>query len=235
MSVHLERELDRLKKMVLEEGALVEEAIDRAIRAFHMRDSGLAREVIRGDAEIDLKEMEVEEECLKLLALYAPMAADLRFVVAVLKLNNDLERMGDLASNLGRRAKFLARVPAVDTPADLVVMGDKVRQMVKQSLDSLVNHDLDLARAVCAQDDAVDLLKRQIKEELRQRLVEQPDNINTYLKLMDVPRHLERIADLATNVAEDVIYMISGEIVRHQRAEHMHVDVDEDVPSSVNV
>lgn len=214
---HLNRELTQLRKLILQEGALVEEAIDKAIRAFHDRNLTLANEVIEADSQIDTLEIDVEEECLKILALHQPVAADLRFVVAVLKLNNDLERMGDLAESIARRARFMAKHDPVEVPPQMATMAEAVRGMVRGCLDALVNGDVALARQVCASDDQVDALKREIREIVRGRILLNPPEGRILFKLLDVPRHLERIADLATNVAEDVIYMVQGDIIRHQR------------------
>lgn len=220
-----------LKKMVLQQGALVEEAIEKAIRAFLTRDAELARTVIGQDEEIDRSEIAVEEECVRIMALKRPIASDLRFVVAILKLNNDLERMGDIAANIARRAKFLARREPVDFPIQLENMGREVRDMVRQSLDALVYRDLDVARAVCVKDDEVSSMKGQLKRQIRELMMEEPEMIHSYLKLMDVPRHLGRIAELSSKIAKDVIYLISGEIVRHRGPEFFD-DEDEGIPTA---
>lgn len=214
--------MTRLRKLVLAESAIVEEAIDRAIQAFHDRDMIMAERVISGDRVIDEKEIEVEEECLRILALCRPVATDLRFVVAVLKLNNDLERMGDLAVSIARRARFFSRHTPIDVPDELQEMGNAVRSMVQKSLDALINGDDELAREVCRDDDHVDDLKRHIKGLIKVRMERGEEDDGLLLKLLDVPRHLERIADLATNVAEDVIYMVTGEIIRHQKFEEYY-------------
>ena len=150
MTRHFEREIENLKRKVLSLGTLVEETVHRAITAISKRDPKAAREVMDGDIEIDHMEVEVEEDCLKILALHQPVAIDLRFIVAVLKINNDLERIGDLAVNIAERALFLASRPVVDVPFDFVLMSEKVESMLRHSLDSLVNMDTGLARRVCA-------------------------------------------------------------------------------------
>ncbi|MBX3729155.1 MAG: phosphate signaling complex protein PhoU [Candidatus Sumerlaeia bacterium] len=216
MSVHLQREIERLRKQVLAEAAMVEEALEKALRAVKDRNAALALEVIEGDRAIDAAEIEVEEECLKILALYTPVARDLRFIVTVLKMNNDLERMGDIVVSIARRADFLARhetVPPMPPDFDIMVQG--VCQMVRKSLDALINGDDELALKICQYDDQVDELKRKIAGELRDRIAEDPANLRVLLKMVDLTRHLERIADLATNIAEDVVYLVRGEIVRH--------------------
>lgn len=219
MSMIFEQELSQVRKALLVEATLVEEAIDLAIRAFMERDEKLAASVIQGDREIDAKEIEVEEECLKVLALHQPVAKDLRFIVAVLKMNNDLERMGDIAVSIARRGLFLARRGhANGLRHEIQGMADLVRRMVSQSLDALINADAALARQVCERDDEVDAMKRSLGEMIRERIQQDPGNAAILLKILDVPRHLERLADLATNISEDVIYLVEGEITRHQRS-----------------
>ena len=218
MSTVFELEVNRLRKALLAEATLVEEAIGRAIQAFRERDDKLAGEVIEGDHAIDLKEVEVEEECLKILALHQPVAKDLRFIVAVLKMNNDLERMGDIAVSIARRALYLARRgQADDLRPEIRGMAETVLSMVGESLDALINADVALARRVCAKDDEVDAMKRRISERIRDLIQREPSRTPILLKVLDLPRHLERLADLATNIAEDVVYLVEGEITRHQR------------------
>jgi phosphate transport system protein len=216
MSVHLEREMALLRKNILEEAAMVEQAIDRAIRAVRDRDAALGTEVVDGDREIDEAEIRVEEECLKILALYNPVASDLRFIVTVLKMNNDLERMGDLAVSMARRAQFLSKndVP-YPLPGDFDIMSQSVREMVRKALDALINGDDELAMKVCQHDDQVDQLKRKMGNEIRDMMERDPKNMRGLLKMLDLTRHMERIADLATNISEDVVYLVRGEIIRH--------------------
>ncbi len=216
MSIHFQRELGLLRKLILSVGAAVEDAISKSIAALLTRDGKLAEQVVGGDDEIDRLEIEVEEECLKILALYQPVALDLRFIVAVLKLNNDLERMGDHAANIAKRAAWLVKRAPVAWPPELEAMADNVKGMVKGSLDALINGNGDLARQVCAADDAVDRQRQSIAAALRAELFVVTEHRESLLKMLDVPRHLERIADLATNVAEDVIYLAEGRIARHQ-------------------
>jgi len=217
MAVHLQRQIESLKQKILFVGTLVEEALAKSISALVNRDRNLAKAVIDQDAEIDRMEVEVEEEVLKTLALYQPVAADLRFVVAVLKINNDLERMGDLAKNIAKRVLFLTQCERIDLPADFRSMAAKTQAMVKQSLDALVNSDPALARTVRSSDDQVDQLRRNIQQAIEQQIVKHPPQTECLMRLTSVSRHLERIADMATNIAEDVIYMVEGEIVRHNR------------------
>jgi phosphate transport system protein len=221
MAKHLERQIEILKQKILFVGTLVEEAIAKAISALVNRDRNLAKQVIDEDAETDRMEVEVEEEVLKILALYQPVAADLRFVVAVLKINNDLERMGDLAKNIAKRVVFLTNGEKIELPHDLRPMANKAQQMVKESLDALVNADTLLARRVRDADDEVDSMRRTVQEFVEQKIAEHPEHTELLMRLLSVSRHLERLADLATNVAEDVIYMVEGEIVRHRATEPM--------------
>ena len=218
MSQHFLREIDTLKKKILTVGAVVEERIAQAITAVVKHDAALAQQVAEGDDEIDEMEVEVEEDCLKILALYQPVAIDLRFVIAVLKMNNDLERMADTAVNIARRAEYLAQYPLVNLPPSLEEMTQKVQAMVKQSLDALVQGDTALARKVCVADREVDYLNRDMHVRIQQEIREHPDQVERLIHTLSVSRHLERIGDLATNVAEDVIYTVEGEIVRHRIA-----------------
>ena len=206
MSIHFQQEMTQLRKSVLGEGAVVEETISKAIAALLARDEQLAEEVIGGDPEINRRQRAIEADCLKILALYQPVARDLRFIVAVLKINSDLERMGDHAVSIAKRARYLARHEPIFWPPELETMADNVKSMVKRSLDALIVGDAALARQVCSEDDKIDRQKRSLSDALRDQLWEKAELRETILKMIDVPRHLERIADLATNVAEDVIH-----------------------------
>jgi phosphate transport system protein len=217
MAIHVQRQIENLKQKILFVGTLVEEGIAKSISALMNRDRNLARTVIAEDDEIDRMEVDVEEEVLKTLALYQPVAADLRFVVAVLKINNDLERMGDLAKNIAKRVMFLTQCERVELPVEFRTMSAKTQAMVKQSLDALVNSDTALARKVREADDEVDHLRSEIQRHIEQQIVQSPKQTECLMRLTSVSRHLERLADMATNIAEDVIYMVDGEIVRHHR------------------
>jgi phosphate transport system protein len=216
MTKHIHRQIDNLKQKILYVGTLVEEAIAKAISALINRDGVLAEKIIANDSVIDRMEVEVEEECLKILALYQPVATDLRFVVATLKINNDLERMGDLAKNIAKRAAFISKAGPIDVPIDFRTMATQAQHMVKQSLDALVNADANLARQVRIEDDVVDDSRQRIRQQVLEGIRRSPENTEYLLKFNSVSKHLERLADMATNVAEDVIYMVEGEIVRHQ-------------------
>ena len=219
MTRHIERQIDHLKEKILRVGTLVEEAFSKSITALINRDIPLAQRVMTNDEEIDRMEVEVEEECLKILALYQPVAADLRFVVAVLKINNDLERMGDLARNIAKRVAQLAAGPAVELPPEIRTMSMLAQEMVKQSLDAVVNADPTLARQVREEDDAVDEARQQIRRRILQGIKAHPEQLENLLRINSVSKHIERIADMATNIAEDVIYMVEGDIVRHRVTE----------------
>lgn len=211
-----QREIDNLKKLILGLGAIVEEQIQRSMTALIRRDEALADDVILKDKEIDSLEIVVEEECLKILALYQPVAKELRFVIAVLKMNNDLERMGDLASNIAKRAKFLARRERLPLLDELEHAASKAQNMVKKSLDALVNTDVKLAKEVCSDDDEVDSLTREMINKTVEGIENNPKKTEDYFNIRSISKNLERIADSATNVAEDVIYLCTGEIIRHQ-------------------
>jgi phosphate transport system protein len=218
MSVHLQREIANLKKLLLTLGTLVEESLRQAVMAVSEGNSGIADRVVRGDSEIDEMEVQIEEECLKILALYQPVAVDLRFIVAVLKINNDLERIGDLAVNVAERAEVLAGKRRIEHGLWTFFddMQQKARAMVKDSLDALVNLDIHLAQTVRDADDEVDAINRIAYDQVKKLLATRPEWIETLVPMVNVFRHLERVADQATNIAEDVIYMCEGRIVRHR-------------------
>jgi phosphate transport system protein len=216
MSKHLQRDLDNLQREILTMAASVEEAIYKAIRALQDREIHLAQQVIENDNRIDQQENHVEEECLKMLALHQPVAVDLRRITAVLKINTDLERMADLAADIAERAVALARPPLIPVPADLQRMTDLTTSMVRQSLDAFVNLDVRMARRVIRLDDEVDRHNNEIIAELIELMQKSPTMIQPGLSLFSATRHLERIADHATNIAEDVVYLVEGEIVRHR-------------------
>jgi phosphate transport system protein len=216
MSKHLERDLETLQRNILGMGAAVEEAVYKAIRALQERDVDMARDVVAGDNAIDEAENRVEEECLKILALHQPVAIDLRRVAAVLAINVDLERMADLAVDIAERAEVLAAPPFIPVPERLQRMTDLTIAMVRQCLDAFVHLDVPEARKVIRLDDEIDRLNADIIAELVATMRESTDYIEPGLSLFSAVRHLERIADHATNVAEDVVYLVEGEIVHHR-------------------
>jgi len=220
MTLHLQREIEGLKKMVLRLGTQVEELVFKAVKALDTRDTPLAERIIAADLEVDRHEVDLEEECLKILALHQPVAIDLRFVISVLKINNDLERIGDESVNIAERTLFLNSQPAIDIPLDFQGMADKTKIMLKNSLTALVNMDTALARDVCAADDEVDALNREMYSLVQERIRQEPAELERLIHLLSISRHLERIADHATNIAEDVLYMVQGEIVRHRSEDY---------------
>ena len=213
MSV-LQRELEGLKSNLLELSTMVESGVQRAVKAMANKDPLIAQEVIDQDVDIDAIEVQIEEECLKILALHQPVATDLRFVIAALKINNDLERMGDLAVNVAQRAKFLSK-QNVSIPFDFAKMANLVLTMVRDSINALIHKDLELANSVLQLDDAVDLINRNMYQQVNAGIRKNPNESEAMISYLSVSRHLERIADYATNIAEDVIYMIDGNIIRH--------------------
>jgi len=216
MTLHIQREMDRLKKSILSLSAIVEESVQKAVLAVENLDVELAHKVMESDDQIDDLEVDLEEECLKILALHQPVANDLRFIISVLKINNDLERIGDLAGNIAERALALAEEKERNVaPSHLSTMADRVEEMLKKSLDALIDHDLRLAAQVCRMDDQVDKLHAETYSLVKQEIRSNPEDLDFLLHYLTISRHLERIADLATNLAEDVIYMIEGDIVRH--------------------
>lgn len=216
MAIHLHRDLDKLKKDILLLGTMVEEATHRAVLALMDRRADLAKEVQQGDKEVDAREIRIEEDCLKILALHQPVANDLRFVIAVMKVNNDLERVGDLAGNLAGRAIYLAGRPPIDIPDGIRELSEAVPRMLRESLDALIQQDTDLARRILIEDERVDQLHKDLYTLFEDRMEETPDRISELIQLLSVSRYLERIADLATNIAEDVVFLRDGEVVRHR-------------------
>lgn len=215
MTAHLSHELEYLKRQTFSLVALVENNLSRAVQAVQDRNESMARDVIEKDSNIDATEVAVEEECLKILALHQPVAIDLRYIIAILKLNNDLERIGDLAVNIAERAIFLCEIPPVPVPFDFDTMAAKAYSMLKRSLDALVESDATAAGNVCASDDEVDTINRGMYEKVKTAIRKHPDHLDALIHLLSVSRHLERVADHATNIAEDVIYFVEGRIARH--------------------
>ncbi len=215
MSIHLQREIDRVKKSILALCAIVEDQVQMAVRALLDRDANMALGVEQRDNDIDNREVEIEEDCLKILALHQPVAIDLRFIVAAMKINNDLERIGDLAVNIARKAVSFIEETEMPMPFDLAGMWDKTQSMLRDSIDALVNMDGALAASVCRRDDEVDKIKRDVRLAVEDRIRLEPQNVRPLMRLLAVSRNLERIADCATNIAEDVIYMSEGRIIRH--------------------
>jgi phosphate transport system protein len=215
MPRHLHRDLDELSKELLTMGAMVEDATNKAIVALLKRDNGLAQSIIEGDTAINEKENRIEEQVLKILALHQPVADDLRFLITALKVNNDLERMGDLAANISERALTLSGLDPLPLPDDFSVLASSVHEMVRDSLNALVNRDAELARHVCQVDDRVDDINAANYERMQQVIRDDHSKVDRAINVLSVSRQLERIADLATNIAEDVVFLVEGEIIRH--------------------
>ena len=215
---HLQREIDRLKRKVLALGALVEENLRLAFQAIDQRDAAKARRVIATDVLIDQNEVDVEEECLKILALYQPVAGDLRFVAAVIKINSELERIGDLSANIAERALQLVDEHPVAVPHHVAVMADRTWTILEKALDALVRQDAVMAREVLVADDEVDELYAELIDELKAVIRADLEHLDAIVLLFSVARYLERLADHATNIAEDVLYMVEGEIQRHHQS-----------------
>lgn len=215
MTKHFLKELEKIKKQILTLGFMVEEQVQMAVEAVGNNDTDLARKIIRKDLEIDEKEVEIEEECLKVLALHQPVAIDLRFLIAVIKINNDLERIGDQAVNIAERVGITAKSERMDFFFDYSSMGAKAQAMLKMSLDALINMDDDVAWKVVRLDDEVDRIKKDAYDRIKSAMKAHPDKIGYLINLLLISRHLERMADHTTNIAEEVIYLIEGEIVRH--------------------
>ena len=217
MAKHLQRDLDNLQQDILALAGLVEGSIHKAIRALRERDVKVAKDVIAVDPQIDIEENHIEEECLKMLALHQPVAIDLRRIASAMMINIDLERMGDLAEEIAERAVHLAGLPRLPIDdANLQKMTDLTTMMVRQSLDAFVNLDARQAKLVCRLDDEVDRYNSEIIEELIRVMQSSSELVEPGLSMFSAIRHLERIADHATNIAEDVVYLVEGEIIRHR-------------------
>jgi phosphate transport system protein len=215
---HFHGELDVLKQTLLAMGALVEDQIRRVMHALLERDDVLARDVIERDQRVNAYDVEIDEKCVELLALHQPAAVDLRVIMTAIKIVTDLERIGDQAVNIAQRALELHTEPQLKPYVDLPRMAERAQRMVKESLDAFVNRDTELARRVCAADAEVDGLKEQIFRELLTFMMQDPRTIPRAMRLILISRFMERIADHATNIAEMVIYMVEGKLVRHTLA-----------------
>ena len=221
MERHFDEELKLLKNKLLEMAGAVEQAIYNSVKSLVNRDEKLAHDVIVNDKKINDLELDVEDLCLKLLALHQPMAADLRFIAAAMKINNDLERMGDQAVNIAEQAQDLLTKPPLKPLVDIPRMAELAQKMVKDSIDAFVNSDAATAQEICKRDDAVDDLNDQVFRELLTYMLSNSTNIERAVDLILVARHLERIADHATNIAEEVIYIVEGRVIKHHHMDEM--------------
>lgn len=215
MSYLLKKELDKLKRSLLRLGAMIEERFDMMIESIESLDASIAEKIINSDYEIDEAEVSIEEECLKMLALYQPVAIDLRFLVAAIKINNDMERIADNIVNVAQRISVAAKEKEDIFAFDYMEMARNVKEMLQKSLDVFVNTDLDLAYKIRIMDDDVDKIKDQAYDVTKDVLKEYPDKSGHIINMYLISRHLERIADLATNIAEEIIHIVEGDIVRH--------------------
>ena len=215
MTKHFRKELENIKKRILTLGSMVEDLVHTSVQAVDRVDADLADRIIKRDREINETEVDIEEECLKVLALHQPVAVDLRFIIAVIKINNELERIGDQAVNIAQRVQVIAKRPKPPFWFDYSEMGEKAQKMLRMSLDVLVNLDVDLAYRVITLDDEVDQIKSDAYDKIKQAIQDLPERVGYYINLLLISRHLERLADHATNIAEEVIYLVEGEIFRH--------------------
>jgi phosphate transport system protein len=215
MHRHFDEELQQLKAKLLRMSSLVEEAISLSIKSLVTRDAAIAQKVLDQDDVIDEIEIEIDELCLKLLALQQPQARDLRFIAGSMKIVNDLERMGDLAVNIAHRSLDLLKVPLLKPLIDIPRMAHAAQGMLKDSLNAFVNNDVQLAEQVCQRDDEVDQLNVQIFRELLTYMLQDPGSVQRAVDLILVAKSLERIADHSTNIAEDVIYIVEAKVVKH--------------------
>jgi len=215
MGPRLLKEIDRLKRRLLTLSGHVEKNVRLAVKAVSAVDRGIAEQVFVADPRVDEMEVDVEEECLKVLALHQPVARDLRYIIAILKINNDLERIGDLAVNIARCVRYLPPHSRVPKSFELETMATTTRKMLSKSLDALVNVDHSLAQEVLEDDDVVDRINSEVYGAFTHEACKAPDKMEALLQYLIVSRSLERIADLATNISEDVIYLMEGAIIRH--------------------
>lgn len=219
---HFTEELEELQNRLLEMAGLVESAIHQSITALVQRDEQAAKDVLWKEALINQRDIEIDGFATRLLALYQPMARDMRFITAVIKINGDLERMGDLAVNIAQRARSLMEEPVIKPMIDIPHIAGLVQSMVRKALDAFVTRDAELARSVLASDDAVDNLRTACYHELVSFMEKDPQNIKQALDLLAVTRNLERIADHSTNIAEDVLFLVKGVDVRHHAEARAH-------------
>lgn len=217
MTEHLTRDLQNVKRHVLSMGALAEEALGLALEAHSNREEVPARKLVETERKIDRLQLEIDDEIIKLLALHQPVAKDLRFVAAAMRIVNDLERIGDLTTSIADRLLFTVNHPPLEEPVEIVAMMKGCAVMLRDGLNAFVTLDSTLARTVLARDDEIDDLNRQHFELLIDRMKRDSDSVETAVALLSISRALERIADLATNIAEDVVYMVDAEDIRHPR------------------
>ena len=217
MPLRLHIEIENIKKRILSLGAMVEEHVALAVKALDTMDLELAHKVIDADKKVDEMEVEIEEECLKILALHQPVAINLRFISAIIKINNDLERIGDEAVNIAERVAYLCTRPPLETSFDYRVMSKKTINLLKESLDALVSIDVDIAYKVRLDDDEIDDIDRNIFNTVCKEIKNNIERVGSLISIFSISHNLERIADHATNIAEEVIYLVEGVIQRHKK------------------
>lgn len=227
MSKILHQEMEKLKRDLLFLGSLVKEAVEKSISAFYDCNKPMAENVIEDDQKVDQKEVDIEQSCLQILALHQPVAEDLRFIASVMKINSDLERMGDSAVSIARRAVHYAERNPISLPSDLREMSQYALSMVQDSLSAFVNKDVTVAHEVCRRDKEVDERQAQMFRKLKEIMKEDSEMVSVSLDVFTITKRLERIADLATNICEDVIYMVEGKIIRHKRATDPKMSLDD--------
>lgn len=215
MSIHLVKEIDKLRKQVLKLAGIVEENLLKASSLLQKSNTARLNELFISDENVDALEVEVEEECLKTLALHQPVAADLRYIICILKMNNDLERIGDLAVNIAKKASKLGQPDQRFYTQELYHMAEIAISMVHDALNTLINSDVNLAKEICRRDDQLDDIKANLSKKLMAAIKVDAENAEDYIYSFGIVRNIERIGDLATNICEDVIYSLTGEIIRH--------------------
>ena len=222
MSKHLERELDLIRSDLISQFGLVEQMLQLSVRALMERRPDFVNQVIETDDQVDQADIRIEEECLKLLALHQPVATDLRWLITVVKINSDMERMADLACNIAERAQSLDLFPLFPVPEELSEMAGAAIDMVRNALDAFVDRDTKKAASVIRSDNLVDTLNRVVIDQLHEVMKSDPDLIEPAVHCFSASRHLERIGDLAENISEEVIYLVDGDIIRHQHGAFLH-------------
>jgi len=229
MQRHFDEELNQLKEKLLRMSSLAEKAISSSIKALIDRDDELALQVAKSDDPINMLEIEIEEFCLKLLALHQPQAGDLRFIIAAMKINNDLERIGDLAVNIAKITKYLIKIPVVKSLSEISDMAKAAQRMLKDSLDSFVNKDAQLAKDVCRRDDEVDDMNKKIFMDFLRSVSQDEKTVERAVDLILIAKNFERIADHSTNICEDVIYLVEGKNIKHH-IEERQIDLAQKKP-----
>ncbi len=221
MNTYLQKELGKVKRDILSLGAIVEDRFQKSAHAVKANDPDLAEFVIKNDIEIDHREIEIEEECLKLLALYQPVATDLRSIVVAIKINNDLERIGDLSANISQRLLAASKNLPCTYDYDYSFMAEQTGLMFKMSLDSLVTMDIETAYEALLMDEEINLMRDEAFGEMKKAIKDDPDDVSNIINMYLISRHIERIGDHITNIAEEVIHLVEGEIIRHKNKEYI--------------